>query len=281
MNRWCLKSRFLTCLAAAAAAVALSVGLAQADRLSDIKARGKLIVGVEAGGTGAIISQEPNGKIIGLDAELNAYVAKKLGVELEMVPTAWPGIIPALLSSRFDLILSGMTATKTRAERVNFSIPYGEASLVAATLAKNTTTTKIDDLPGKTIGVLLGTNTHEFAKKYSATLAAAGKPGLTIKTYDDIPAMVVDMGNGNIDALMLPRPIIGSYAAKRPEQFRLIEGLGDRSFFAVAVRKEDGALLDAVNKALEAAKADGTLAALQTKWLGSPTGVLPATWDAP
>jgi len=84
-------------------------------------------------------------------------VAKKLGVELEMVPTAWPGIIPALLSSRFDLILSGMTATKTRAERVNFSISYGEASLVAATLAKNTTTTKIDDLPGKTIGVLLGT----------------------------------------------------------------------------------------------------------------------------
>jgi len=49
----------------AAAAVALSVGLAQADRLSDIKARGKLIVGVEAGGTGAIISQEPNGKIVG------------------------------------------------------------------------------------------------------------------------------------------------------------------------------------------------------------------------
>ena len=265
----------------ALAALLLAAGSVAADTLADVKARGKLVVGVEAGGTGAIISQEPDGRIVGLDAELNAYVAKKLGVALEMVPTAWPGIIPALLSDRFDIIMSGMTATKTRAERVSFSIPYGDASLVAATLAKNAKVGGVDDLPGKTIAVLLGTNTHEFARKYSATLTAAGKPAFTIKTYDDIPAMVVDMANGNADALMLPHPIIGGYAAKRPGQFRIIEGLGDKSFFAVAVRKPEKALLDAVNAALADAKADGTLAALQTKWLGSPTGPLPATWEQP
>ncbi|MFO1147438.1 MAG: ABC transporter substrate-binding protein [Alsobacter sp.] len=266
-------------MAAAAVAALWAVCAAHADTLADVKARGKLVVGVEAGGTGAIISQEPDGKIVGLDAELNAYVAKALGVQLEMVPTAWPGIIPALLSSRFDMILSGMTATKTRAEKVDFSIPYGDASLVAAALAGNAAVSSTADLPGKAVGVLLGTNTHEFLKKYSAALVAAGKPGITIKTYDDIPAMVLDMGNANIDALMLPRPIIGGYAAKKPGQFKIIDGLGDRSFFAVAVRKDDPALLDAVNKALEAAKADGTLAALQTKWLGAPTGPLPATWS--
>ncbi|WP_228259455.1 transporter substrate-binding domain-containing protein [Siculibacillus lacustris] len=266
-------------LALAAFALGLAVAPAAADTLADVAARHKLVVGVEAGGTGAIISQQPDGKIVGLDAELSDYVAKKLGVELEMVPTAWPGIIPALLSSRFDLILSGMTATKARAEKVAFSVPYGDASLVAAAMTANAAMTSAADLPGKTIGVLLGTNTHEFAKKYGATLEAAGKKGLTIKTYDDIPAMLVEMANGNIDALMLPAPIIGGYLAKRPGQFRLIDGLGDKSWFAAAVRKDDPTLLAAVNAALDAAKADGTLAALQTKWLGKPTEGIPAVLD--
>src|SRR5258708_19465272 len=97
---------------------------AHADTLADIKSRGTLIVGVEAGGTGAILSADPSGKIVGQDADLNALIAKGLGVRLQMVETPWPGIIPALLSSRFDIIITGMTATKARAERANFSTPY-------------------------------------------------------------------------------------------------------------------------------------------------------------
>jgi polar amino acid transport system substrate-binding protein len=255
--------------------------VARADALADIKARGTLIVGVEAGGTGAILSAEPNGKIVGQDADLNALIAKGLGVKLEMVETAWPGIIPALLSSRFDMIMSGMTATAARAQRVNFSTPYGDASLVAATMAKNDKIKTAEDLPGTTIGVLIGTNTVEFARTYSAKLTAAGKKPLTIKTYDDIPSMLLEMTNGNIDALMLPNPIVGGYAAKRPGVFKIISGLGDKSYFAVAIRKEDTNLLDAVNKILMQAKADGTLAAEQTKWLGAPSAPLPDAWNAP
>ena len=263
--------------------LALLIGLsggASADTLDDVKARGKLIVGVEAGGTGAILSAEPGGKIVGQDADLNALVAKKLGVDLQMVETPWPGIIPALLSSRFDMIMSGMTATAARAERVNFSVPYGDASLVAASLAANDKMASTADFPGKTIGVLLGTNTAEFAKTYSAKLVAQGQPPMTIKTYDDIPAMLVELTNKNIDALMLPRSIISGYLAKKPGAFKLIDGLGDKSYFAVAIRKEDARLLEAVNAILMEARKDGTLAALQTKWLGAPTAGLPETWAA-
>lgn len=267
-------------LASAALVLGLAAG-ARADTLADVRARGKLVVGVEAGGTGVILSQEPDGTLIGLDAELNAYIANKLGVKLEMVTTAWPGIIPALLSNRFDMIMSGMTATKARAERVDFSIPYNNASLVAAVQGGNTKITSVADLPGKRMGVLLGASTIEFAKVYSAKLVAEGKPGFTTKIYDDIPAMMVDLANANIDALLLPAPIVGGYVAKRPGLFKVIEGLGDRSWFSVAVRKNEPALLAAVNAALEDAKRDGTLAALQTKWLGAPATYLPATWDAP
>jgi polar amino acid transport system substrate-binding protein len=258
-----------------------STTLASADALDDIKARGTLQVGVEAGGTGAILSAEPGGKIVGQDADLNALIADKLGVKLEMVETPWPGIIPALLSKRFDMIMSGMTATAARAEKVNFSTPYGDASLVAATLAGNDALKSPDDLAGKTIGVLLGTNTVDFAKKFSAKMAEQGKPALTVKTYDDFPTMFIDMSNKNIDAIMLPHPIMGGYMAQKPGAFKVIEGLGDKSYFGVAIRKDDTKLLEAVNKVLMDAKADGTLASLQKKWLGAPSAPLPDTWQQP
>jgi ABC-type amino acid transport substrate-binding protein len=262
---------------AAIAAVTLST-TAYADTLSDAKARGTLQVGVEAGGTGAILSQKPDGTIVGQDADLAQYIGKEMGLKIEFVPTAWPGIIPALLSGRFDMIMSGMTATAERAQKVSFSIPYGDASLVAAVPA-GSKIASADDLPGKTIGVLLGTNTVGFAKSFNDKLVAAGKPGLTVKTYDDIPSMITDMTNGNIDGLMLPRPIIGGYAAERSGTMTIIGGLGDKSYFAVAMRKEDTSLLAAVNQALEDAKKDGTLAALQTKWLGAPSGDLPESFQ--
>ena len=259
--------------------VCLGTAMASADTLDEVKQRGVLMVGVEAGGTGAILSAEPGGKIIGQDADLNALIAKKLGVKLEMIETPWPGIIPALLSKRFDMIMSGMTATKARSERVNFSTPYGDASLVAAALAGNAAIKTPDDLAGKTIGVLLGTNTVDFAKGFATRLTAKNLPAPTVKTYDDFPSVFVELSNKNIDVVMLPRPIMGGYMVQKPGTFKIIDGLGDKSYFGVAIRKEDPALLAAINKILMEAKADGTLAAVQKKWLGAPTGPLPDSWS--
>jgi polar amino acid transport system substrate-binding protein len=275
-----MKTRSILASLAAAASLFAAVA-AHADALDEIKQRGTLMVGVEAGGTGAILSAEPGGKIIGQDADLNALVAQKLGVKLEMIETPWPGIIPALLSKRFDMIMSGMTATKARSERVNFSTPYGDASLVAAALSANGAIKSPDDLAGKTIGVLLGTNTVDFAKGFAARLAAKNLPAPTVKTYDDFPSLFVELSNKNIDVVMLPRPIMGGYMVQKPGAFKVIEGLGDKSYFGVAMRKEDTALLAAVNKILMDAKADGTLAAVQKKWLGAPTGALPDSWLQP
>jgi polar amino acid transport system substrate-binding protein len=258
-----------------------AIATAHADALDTVKAHGVLRVGVEAGGTGAILSAEPGGKIVGQDADLAALIAKKLGVKLEFVETPWPGIIPALLSGRFDMIMSGMTATAERAQKVSFSTPYGDASLVAAVLAGNAAMASPANFPGKTFGVLLGSNVVDFAKSYNAQLAAKKLPPITIKTYDDIPSMLLELDNKNIDALILPRPIISGYTSKKPGAYRIIPDLGDHSYFAVAMRKDDPKLMAAVNAILMQAKADGTLAAEQTKWLGAPTGKLPDTWTTP
>jgi polar amino acid transport system substrate-binding protein len=261
----------------------LAIGLApasKADVLDDIKSQGKMVVGVEAGGTGAIISKDAaSGKIVGLDADINALIAQKLGVELQMVEVEWSGIIPALLGKRFDMILSGMTATEARAKNVSFSTPYGDASLVLASLSADDRIKTPKDISGKLIGVLLGSNAIDFVKSESAKVEADNLPPVKdLKIYESIPAMFIDLGNKRIDGLVLPNPIIGGYFAKRPGEFKIATGFDAKSYFCAAIRKEDTAFIAAVNDILKQLKSDGTLATLQTKWLGAPTSALPDTW---
>ena len=99
---------------------------ARADALADAKKRGTLIVGMEA----AYVPYEffKDGKIIGYDPDIIDLVAPKLGVKPQLVDTAWNGIIPALYARKFDCIISAMTITKERAEKVLFSMPYADAS---------------------------------------------------------------------------------------------------------------------------------------------------------
>ena len=99
-----------------------------ADTLAEVKKRGTLIVGMEA----AYVPYEffKDGKIIGYDPDIIDSWAPKLGVKAQMIDTAWNGIIPALYAKKFDVIISAMTITKERAEKVLFSMPYADASNV-------------------------------------------------------------------------------------------------------------------------------------------------------
>jgi polar amino acid transport system substrate-binding protein len=256
-----------------------SATVARADALDDIKARGKLLVGVEAGGTGAILSQDPSGKDVGLDADINAAIAEQMGVKLEMVDVAWAGILPALLAKRFDMILSGMTATKERAEKVNFSTPYGDSSYVVV-VRNDADIHGPDDLSGKVIGVQVSSPAVPFLNARDEELAAANRPKIKeIKVYDDIPTLFVDLAAKRIDGVLMPYPIVLGFMAKRPGEFRVGVEFKDRSYFSAAIRKGDTALLAEVNRILMKMKSDGSLAKLQAKWLGGATPNLPDSWQ--
>ena len=84
---------------------------AMAGTLEEIQKRGKLRVGMEPGYMPFEL-QNKKGEIIGFDADMAAVMAKAMGVKLELVSTAWDGIIPALLTNKFDVIMSGMTLTQ-------------------------------------------------------------------------------------------------------------------------------------------------------------------------
>src|SRR4030088_3607432 len=112
-------------IAAALLSAALSaagIGSAAADKLDDIKARGKLLVGNSE--TSPPFSSRENGKVVGYDVDLAARIAKRLGVTMDFVPVINAECIPALQQDRIDLAASGMTRADNRRHLIGFSVAY-------------------------------------------------------------------------------------------------------------------------------------------------------------
>jgi polar amino acid transport system substrate-binding protein len=246
----------------------LSLRAARADTLDEVKKRGTLIVGTEA----AYVPYEfvKDGKIIGYDPDIVAIMVKNLGVEAQLIDTAWNGIIPALYAGKFDCIVSAMTITAERAQRVLFSMPYADASNVILLRADESRIKTAEDLSGKIIGVQLGSAAAGIIKVYEAKLTATGKPGYAeVKQYEHYPEAYQDLLNKRTDAVVNSKSTMMVMMRDAPGKFKLLDGITDiTAYFGMAFRKEDGALRDFVNGQLGQLKQDGTLAELQQKWFG-------------
>jgi polar amino acid transport system substrate-binding protein len=261
--------------AGAAGLVSLSaVRPARADTLDEVKKRGTLIVGTEA----AYVPYEffKDGKIIGYDPDIADVIVPKIGVKAEFVDTQWSGIIPALYAKKFDCIVSAMTITKERAEKVLFSMPYADATNMVLLRADENRIKTADDLSGKIVGVQLGSAAAGIIKVFEEKLKAAGKPGFAdVKQYEHYPEAYQDLLNKRTDAVVNSRSTMLVVMKDAPGKFKMVAGVSDiTAYFGMAFRKEDTALQEFVNTQLAAMKQDGRLGKLQEKWFG-------ATMDTP
>ncbi len=242
---------------------------ARADTLDEVKKRGTLVVGMEA----AYVPYEffKDGKIIGYDPDIIDLFVPKLGVKAQLVDTAWNGIIPALYAKKFDVIVSAMTITKERAEKVLFSMPYADASNVILLRAEEDKIKTADDLSGKIVGVQIGSAAAGIIKTFEDKLKAAGKPGYSdVKQYEHYPEAYQDLLNKRIDAVVNSKSTMLVVMKDAPGKFKMIGGVSDiTAYFGMAFRKEDVAFQSFVNEQLAGMKKDGTLAKLQEKWFGS------------
>ena len=260
-----------TLLAGAGAAGVLSlpaIRSARADAMADAKKRGVLEIGTEA----AYVPYEffKDGKIVGYDPDIMALICPKMGVKPHFIDTDWAGIIPSLYAGKFDCIVSAMTITAPRAEKVLFSMPYADASNVILLRASETRIKTADDLSGKIIGVQLGSAAAGIIKTFEAKLKTNGLPGYaSVKEYAHYPEAYQDLINGRVDAVVNSKSTMMVVMRDAPGKFKMIGGVSDiTAYFGMTFRKEDGALRDFVNTQLAAMKQDGTLSKLQMKWFG-------------
>jgi len=181
--------------------VSLSASIASADILDDIKKRGEMVVGMEV----AYVPYEffQDGDVMGYDVDLTRAFADKLGVKVKFVDTEWAGIIPALFAKKFDVIISGMTITAERAQKVNFSMPYAEATSVVLARADDDSVKSADDMTGKRMGAQLGSAADQGRQAVRGGAQGQGPARYSdYKLYDHYPEAYVDLANKRIDGVV-------------------------------------------------------------------------------
>ena len=214
-----------------------------ADLLSQIKERGYIIIATEG---------------VGLDVEIGTAIAERLGVEARFEETNWDSILQGVDSGRFDLACNGVGYTETRAEKYSFSTPYVYTHKVLVVRKDNEEIKSFEDLKGK-----------KTANTASSTYAAiAEEYGATVTGVDALADTLQLILQRRVDATINSQVTINDYMIAHPEAEIKVVDEGPGEPVAIPVRKADdtATLIAAINEALDAMRADGTLAAISIKY---------------
>jgi polar amino acid transport system substrate-binding protein len=247
--------------AAMVAAVPLATGTASAGALDEIKARGTLRVGMSA-------AYKPfefveGDQIVGLDPDIIQIIADDLGVKAELIDTNWAGVVPSLYANKFDIIISAMTGTRERAERVLFTQPYGEQTFYFLTSADRPAQTA-KDFNGLTVSAEGGGAAQTGVEKWVADGLITFKDQVYLSNPNEAYlAVKVGRADAAVDGL----PGLMAFMQTNPG-FKVIKGFGPDQVMIMAIRQDDKDLCEAVDAVITKIKADGRLAAIQKKWFG-------------
>ncbi len=239
-------------------------GIASADTLDDILQRGKLRVGMEPGYMPFEMTNK-KGEIVGFDVDVAKRMAKAMGVELELVSTAWDGIIPALITNKFDIIMSGMTLTQERNMKISFATPYiviGQSILIDKKLSGKVKSYK--DLNNKSYKVAskLGTTGEQAVKRMI--------PNATYISFETEQEGVMDLLNGKVDAFVYDLPFNAiAYAQKGQGKIELLDTPFTYEPLAMAVNKGNPDFLNWLDNFMNQIRNDGTYDKIYAKWFKS------------
>lgn len=236
---------------------------ASANLLEQIKKNGKIKVGLM--GTYAPYNfLNEKKEVDGYDADIAKNVAKKLGVEAEFSTGEFSGLIEGLQKEKYDVLISQVTITEDRKKTMDFSIPYIKNSVNVVVKSDNNTIKAIEDFKGKKIGIGLGTNDE----KYLREVAMPKVGNFEIATYNDVITSLADLNVGRIDATINNIFALKPLVEKNKFNVKAVGAPIKEDFAGVAARKNNPELVEAINKALNEMKTDGTLKQIHQKWFG-------------
>ena len=203
---------------------------------------------------------------IGYDVDIITEVARRLGLEVNIINTAWDGIF-AGIDNNYDVVCSACTITEERKESMAFSTPY--ISNYQAVILKAGDTTQINsfnDLDGMTVALQKETTSDELISDYKST----GTINVEIVANEKILSCFTQLDNGEVDAVVVDSTVADGYLAKNPDSY--IYAYKDESeaeYFGIAMGKDNTALLNAINEVLADMEADGFIAETYAYWFGA------------
>ena len=241
-----------------------NIELAKTSTLESIVKSGELRVGFESGYLPFEMTNT-KGKYIGFDVDMGKALAKAMGVKWVPVNTAWDGIIPALVTNKFDILISGMTVTQERNLAINFTTPYiviGQAILLNKKHEGKVLSYKDLNDPKFVITSKLGTTGEQAVKRLI--------PKATYKSFEVETEACMEVIQGNADATVYDLPLIEIIQAQhgKGKTVALTEPFTFEPL-AMAIRKGDPDFLNFLNNFLRQYKNDGRYDKAYAKWIQS------------
>ena len=233
---------------------------AGSDLLSTIQSRSTLIVALE-GAWQPWSYHDESDTLVGYDVEVSRAIAEKLGVEPEYVESDWDSLFAGMDAGRYDLVCNGVEVTDERSKTYDFTTPYGYIHTALAVKKDNDTITSFEDLKGKTTANSLASTYMELAESY----------GASVQGIDTLEETIQLLTAGRIDATLNADVSFYDYLNVHPDaDFKIVAQTEDASHVAIPLRKgeETASLREAIDKAIEELRAEGTLTELSEKYFG-------------
>ena len=201
---------------------------------------------------------------MGFDIDLAKAIAEQLGVECEFTTIQFDGIVPAIQAGgQADVGISGITVDPERAQSVDFSDPYYIADQSVAVMKGGDVTSdnaeEALNVEGMIIAVQSGTTGETFAQE--------NFPNATIQPYGNATDAFAAMQAGQANAVCMDKAVVEKMLADAYTDAEIVKNAATGEEYAVAVSKDNPALLDAINDAIKALQEDGTIDDLTAQWL--------------
>ncbi len=207
--------------------------------------------------------RDESGELVGFDIELAKDAADKMGIKLEFQPIEWSMKETELKSGTIDFIWNGYSITPEREKQVAFSTPYLENRQIIVTMADSDINSKAD-LYDKQVTVQAESSALDAMNKDAEFMDKLENPfveyATNVECFKDVEA-------GRSDAIVVDEVLARYYMKQNGEEkYKVLDDNFGEEEFAVGMRKEDTALVEALNKAFEEQKEDGTYDKLYKKW---------------
>ena len=209
--------------------------------------------------------QDKSGNFIGFEIDVANRLARDMGVKAEFIPTKWSGIIPALLTGKFDIIIGGMGIRPERNLKVNFSIPYDYTGMsIVAHRKLAAGFKKLGDFNNPNVSI---------ASRTGTTAAAAVKrfiPKAKLRLFDDESQAFQELLLGRVHAVVASAPLPAYQAIANPD--RLFLPLSEdftREPIGFALRKGDFDSMNFLDNWIRVVEAEGWLKERKHYWFGT------------
>ncbi|MGD9081537.1 MAG: transporter substrate-binding domain-containing protein [Desulfobacterales bacterium] len=229
--------------------------------IEQIAKRGVIKVGMDVFVPWAM--KDKKGELIGFEIDMAKKLAEDMGVKVEFVPTKWSGIIPALITGKFDVLIGGMTITTQRNLKINFTRPYYYTEQGLMAHKKKAAGFKVADFnsPDVTIAARLGSTAAVAAKQRF--------PKAKLRLFDDEPAAVQELRNGNVHAMVSAQPLPSSTALEYPDTIMVYDEVMMLEAIGIGVRKGDFDTLNLINNWIEINRNNGWIQGRYAYWFKS------------